>query len=259
MFERNTCIVIALNVKSPKQRDSDFHWITIANKPNKILDILNATAAIQGVNLVVLGQQFQNVSEPWLRSANCHLGFKLLEINNFVKSDTVKPDDIVLITEAFDVVLVGDIDTVIKRYVAMNVPVVFGAENGCWPITPLCDQLPFKGSPTRGLNSGTILGRAKYFRSLMADYVFDEGFDDQRYCMGKYIAHPDVIGLDHDRQLFLTLSWMSEDARNDMSWSLDGVFRWKDKTPPFVHRCGESKEWLDKSIKYLYEKYARLA
>ena len=129
-----------------------------------------------------------------------------MEINNFVKSDSVNPDDIVLITYACDVVLVGDIDTVIKRYVAIDVPVVFGAENGCWPITPLFDQLPWKGSPTRGLNSGTIIRMAKFFRSLMADYVFDEGFDDQQYWMGKYIAHPDVIGLDHHRQLFLTLS-----------------------------------------------------
>ena len=52
---------------------------------------------------------------------------------------------------------------------------------------------------------------------------------------------------------------MTEDARNDMSWSSDGLFRWKDKTRPFVHRCGESKEWLDTSVKYLYEKYPTLA
>lgn len=235
---------------------SDFHWVTIANKENKILDLLKITAIFQDIDFIILGGQYANMTEPWLRSENSHLGLKLLEINNYVKNENLPEDDILLITDAFDVVFVGEIDTVIKRYQNLNKAIIFGAENGCWPIGPQCERLP--NAPLRGLNSGTIIGRIKDFRKLMSDYTFDEEKDDQEYWTEKYIANPDLIGLDNDRDLFLTLSFMIDDARNHMHWEPNGVFGWKDKTPQFIHRCGESKDWLDKAVVYMYQKYAFL-
>ena len=72
-----------------------------------------------------------------------------------------REDLILMFTDSYDVILLGDQDQIIEAFKSFNAKVVFGAEGFCWPDTSLENSYPAVESGKRFLNSGGFIGYAK--------------------------------------------------------------------------------------------------
>ena len=62
-----------------------------------------------------------------------NFGVKLKEVRNFIFKEELKEQDIVLFTDAYDVIYTGSLLETANRYLKMNSPIVFGCETTCNP------------------------------------------------------------------------------------------------------------------------------
>ena len=228
------------------------YYVTVASRSHPVLDVLKKTVAARGLELIVIGQDMTHVNYDWMWGdptnttiiKHGHLGLKLMALQKFFNNPNFHPDDVVIYTDAFDVCFVGDVETVIKRYLALKKPVIFGAEEVCWPEGAVCQQIP-RRNRLYGLNSGVVVGRVGALKSLMQGDDLVEKINDQEYWTEKYIKNQDIIGLDHERDLFLNLAPLPGNPDvwdRQMKWSPTGPFMWKDKTVQFVHGNGAVTE-----------------
>jgi len=80
---------------------------------------------------------------------------------------SLPPNDIVLFTDAFDVMFLKTSEEILSDYTAMDTDILFGAECGCWPHVTrdggkeCLERYPASPTPYRYLNSGTWMARAR--------------------------------------------------------------------------------------------------
>jgi hypothetical protein len=144
-------------------------------------------------------------------------------------------DEIILFTDAYDVYYSGDEETMLKRYLEFDKPIVFGAEQFCHPDKERAQEYPRENSSHYFpyLNSGAFIGRAAALRSCMQDYKYDDAEDDQRFWTTQYLKRPHLITLDHSNKLFLNCAGVNPDEVT--------VGKFRDATPQVVHANGDEK------------------
>ena len=168
----------------------------------------------------------------------------------------IKPDDIVLFTDAYDVIYGGKLREVMLRYEAMRKPIIFGCETECNPDPTLKSLYKNTGEEFSFLNSGMFIGKVYALRKLMEKYEYDDKHDDQLYWTRHFLNNPDLIGLDYRNELFLnTYKVDMEDIRLDRTH-----FGYKGRDPQFVHVNGPDKNDLMHFLYkyYLNKNYARI-
>ncbi len=110
------------------------------------------------------------------------------------------PDnDVVLFTDAYDVIYLRDLDTILGRFLGFKHEVIFSAEQFLWP-----DQsVRFPPSPTkyRYLNSGTFIGRVGEVKRMLELAIADQE-DDQLYLQKAFLTGRFDAVLDHEGYIF---------------------------------------------------------
>jgi hypothetical protein len=179
--------------------------MTISTKHNPALDRLINSAKTHGFNPSVLGMhenKSRGHSKGVIGFGDGQWGFKLQYLLDFCKKK--KPNDIVLYTDAWDVVIVNDCSTAIKVYKSFKKDIVIGAEKLCMPhpwnfykFNWFSDTFPF-------LNAGVIMGKANTIIKLIEKYWDkSENIDDQLLWQKIYLENKDKIVLDTSAKLIL--------------------------------------------------------
>ena len=223
--------------------NENFYYITIATKPHPVLDVLIKTVENKGENIEVLGlarnmeigHDMSNLPIGIGRS----LGVKLIEVHNFINRNCLEPNDIVLFSDAYDVYYCGNKSTIIDRFKKMNKPIIFGAEQCCYPDGSKHILYPHSDNRFRFLNSGLFIGRVYALRECMKDYIVsDEIINDQLWWTNKFLERQDIIGLDYTHELFLNCLWVNE---KELSIKNDQVIFNNNIDPQLIHGNGPSK------------------
>lgn len=124
-------------------------------------------------------------------------------------------DDVLLFTDAFDVIFSGSPQDVLDTFLAENAKIIFSAECGCWPHIMedpnIClHKYPPSPTPYRFLNSGTWIGFAKEATEMLAEVMIEAGqnfanANDQKLVADMYIAGRHGIKLDFYNKLFQSM------------------------------------------------------
>ena len=216
----------------------NFHYITIATQPHPILSNIQKRVDKNGEKIIVLGTQ-ENRPIGWNATAN--FGVKLREVQQFVMQNTINENDIVLFTDAYDVIYTGNKETILKRYHNFQKPIVFGCEMDCSPDPDMKIHYKNKEVQFPYLNSGMFIGRVWAIKKCMENYLYNDTNDDQRFWTKQFLTHPDLIELDYENQLFLNTHGLDIE---DIRWNRKDAF-YKGTTPQFVHVNGPVKSDLN--------------
>ena len=217
--------------------ESRFCYITIATKPHPILENIKLRAESQGETLTVLGEQ-ENRYIGW--QSNGNFGIKIKEVYQFLGRMDLDDNDIVLFTDAYDVIYCGNREQIVKRYLKLNKPIVFGAEKFCNPDPARASEYKNVDCEFPFLNSGLFIGRVWALRLCMMDYVFHDAHDDQRFWTDKFFENPDLITLDYANSLFLNTVGISV---KEILWNGRHCI-YKGRNPQFIHVNGPDKNDL---------------
>jgi hypothetical protein len=219
------------------------YYITIATLPHPILENLQKKITKNNERIEVLGLD-ENRQIGWEDKGN--FGIKLKEVKNFVFNDKLKDEDIVLMTDGFDVIYAGNKDTLIKRYYEFNSPIVFGCETQCHPDKNMAQYYQNKDKEFPYLNSGMYIGKVWALKKCLKNYVYEDKHDDQLYWTHTYFNNPDLIALDYDNKLFLNSEGIEWDK---LTWNMDTEYlTYKDKNPLFLHINGPDKTIIRKFL-----------
>jgi len=218
-----------------------FYYITVATKPNVILDKIVSKVQSQCETINVLGSS-ENRYIGWQSTGN--FGIKLKEVYDFLGNTDLNDNDIVLFTDAYDVIYCSNRDEIIKRYLELNKPIVFGAERLCNPDPHRQSEYSVNDVEFPFLNSGMYIGRVWALRLCMIGYVYQDSHDDQRFWTTQYLELKDIIGLDYENRLFLNTAEIPIDEIK-----YDGTtVTYKGRNPLFIHVNGPDKNDLRKFL-----------
>lgn len=218
---------------------SQLHVCTVANKKTRTLEQLLESCHHYQIALSVLG-----LDQPYPGN-----GQKLVLLKEFVKP--YPDDDIVLLVDAFDVLILASPETLVEKFLAMETQCVIGAEKICYPFGHLKERFP--PSPTRFkyLNSGTIMGYAGYLKKMLnALEPINPKKSDQGQVTLYYLEHQDEIVLDYLGNLFLTLHLVPKDHLVPESDKKQVYCQETGTSPCIIHGCGKDGKEL---YQYLYD------
>ena len=214
-------------------------YITVATKPHPVLYKIKERVNKNGETIHILGGK-EDRQIGWEGHQN--FGVKLREVSDFLKNPDLNPDDIVLFTDAYDVVYCGTHKEIIEKYMKFNKPIVFGAEKQCNPDPGRSTEYGFKATEFPYLNSGMFIGRVWALRKCILEYQYEDKDDDQRFWTTQFFENPDLIGLDYINELFLNTVDM--DKRFFFLDKENSIAVYKGSNPMFVHVNGPYKKEL---------------
>jgi hypothetical protein len=221
------------------------HYITVATKPHRVLDAIKSRINAMGETITILGEA-ENRLIGWEGYGN--FGVKLREVADFLKRPDLSPDDIVLFTDAYDVVYCGNQAEIIQRFLTFSKPIVFGAECLCQPDTQLAEKYPITNKEFSFLNSGMFIGRVWALQKCMEGYIYIDKVEDQRYWTERFLSNQDIIELDYENLLFLNtvsidMKWFTVDKTENAT-----LIIYKSAMPMFVHVNGPDKSLIENLI-----------
>ncbi len=135
-------------------------------------------------------------------------------------------DDILIVTDCFDVVFVKSFDELIEQYRSYNKPIVASAEKNYWPEEGLRPEFDKRNFPSsfKYLNSGVIVGERDAFVEVLESMDLDNYPDDHRKEDGQMfhsndqflygnemVKHPELMQLDYMCRVNQTMSGVKED------------------------------------------------
>lgn len=219
--------------------------VTISTKHNSALDRLINSAEAHGFTPTVLGMhenKSRGHSKGSIGFGDGEWGFKLRYLLDFCKKR--EPNDIVLYTDAWDVVIVNDCSVAIKTYKSFKKDIVIGAEKLCMPhpwnfykFNYFSDTFPY-------LNAGVIMGKANTIVEIIEKYWDkSENIDDQLLWQKIYLENKNKIILDSNAKLILNTPITS---KKYYSYK-DNIFTYKetDTQPSIIHVPGKYKSYFE--------------
>lgn len=241
----------------------NIYYITLATKPHNVLDKLQERVNSE---IIVLGKE-ENRTIGWEGSQN--FGLKLREVSKFVNSIFLKPDDIILFTDAYDVACCCNgtdvlqvpeaqpstmqiksadvLNDVLTRFkTCFKKPIVFGAETMCNPDPHMSVKYKTKHKQLEFpyLNSGLFIGYVWALQNCIADYIYEDADDDQRFWTRQLLEeNSDLIELDYYNVLFLNTVGM-ENAQFVYKKDENRAF-YRYSSPLFVHVNGPDKRMIE--------------
>ena len=223
----------------------DVTYVTIATRPHPQLNVLQQQYSEQGLTLLILGMGDENLTPK-----GRNYGVKIKAIHDFVSHSARAADELVLFTDAYDVLLNGPLDDMLQKYKALHCDILFGAEVNCHPFPHITGIYP---TPTnvattmyRYLNSGMFLGRIDAMRKIFAKFSYDLRTDDQgfwtRVFLSQYVEDSSfvpgnrVISLDYQSTIFQNMHLAAE----HITLQSDGTYKNKiyGTRPNYLHFPG---------------------
>lgn len=220
----------------------NIYFITIANKITVELEILQKSAKINNINLIVLGLH-KNIE------IGHHYGFgwKLILLRNFLRE--LNYNDIFIFMDAFDVVILSNVHEILKKFFIFKCKILFSAENYCWPDSNKETLYKIKTKFHNYLNSGTFMAYVGYFKKFydIHSFLIDIKTDDQRYYTDLYLQYQDKINfitLDRKSKIFMCLAGAEDLLVFDKFKN-----RFKNKQtnqyPCIIHSNGKNKSFIN--------------
>jgi hypothetical protein len=192
-------------VHEPVER-SRIHAVTYASHGGRDDRFCRAveSAVRYKYDLIILGW-----GVPWRG-----LSQKLEAAHAYARS--LPPKDIILFTDAFDVLFTGDSNEIVDIFTASNASVIFSAECGCWPHIienggrDCFHRYPESPTPYRYLNSGSWIGYASTAAEMLAIVIKEAGVNfananDQKLMADLFMAKRMDIQLDYYNSIFQSM------------------------------------------------------
>jgi hypothetical protein len=218
------------------------YYITVATKPHKVLDAIKHKVAALGETIEVLGEK-EDRFIGWEGTGN--FGVKLREVADFLKRPELAPEDVVLFTDAYDVVYCGERNELLRRYQLFSKPIIFGAEKMCQPDPQLASQYPKTASKFPYLNSGMFIGRVWALRECMENYEYVDAIEDQRFWTDRFLnENKDIIELDYENLLFLNTVDINMEKLLIERHGIFTIVMYGTANPMFIHVNGPDKSLL---------------
>ena len=210
------------------------HLVTVVNKDHPGLELWEYTARLAGHEPTVL----RAPKSSKLGHESKWFGQKFVTLDAHLAA--LPPDDWVIVTDGFDVVVL-DSPAVLERKLQSSIlpsQMLFSAE---------VFENPDQGNPYKThhlqfpfLNSGTYGGTVATIRKALRPALDDPDvlqLDDQRYFTQQMFLHPESFVLDHDARMFVCLAGF-----NDFSFSNGRlVVKASKSTPSVLHFQGYFK------------------
>ncbi|MCA1299367.1 glycosyltransferase domain-containing protein [Stappia indica] len=175
-------------------------FITQASRPSPGLSRYEASCALFGAGLLVLGR-----SEPVQGQIQ-----RLMRLRDHLV--TRGADEIVLFTDAANVVLLRDPDGLTDCFERFGAPIVFACEPGFtyrlpggWGVSRRYPPAGGKSGMYRFLNAGAMIGRVGALRRMLGELDTDIPVDCAHTVLHAwFLAHPGRAALDYDQEIFAT-------------------------------------------------------
>ncbi len=225
---------------SSKAGGNRLHVFAVAtHQTNELHRLVRSFNEIGGVPIEIIG-----LGCKWQGFGN-----KPLWLKEKILQSGLRPDDIVLFTDAYDVVCQADLSTLVPKFRSFNKPLVFGAERGCHPNSSLADQFPQSPTSMRYTNSGGFVGYAGEILRMIDQSGIRPHEDDQEMACQYTIRYPDRVGLDYRAEIFLNLFDLKA---NDLEFvqvvgtKENRAYRWREtgSMPLILHGNGPAKNLL---------------
>ena len=116
-------------------------------------------------------------------------------------------DQIVLVTDSYDVIMSSSSKEIIEKYKSFNKNIVFASESSCWPDRHIADKFPkINEKKNLYLNSGGFIGDVASIKKIVSTVPGNS--DDQRWYTQIFLSDEgkDIIALDYDCKIFQCLN-----------------------------------------------------
>lgn len=182
-------------------------------------------------------------------------GQKIHFLREGIKKYKDSEDVVLMFTDSYDVILLGDKEKILGTFLDMNARMVFSAENAIWPDKSLASKYPPVERGKRFLCSGGIIGYAKDFWTTINQWKVASQDDDQLYYTHVYLNSTLRTQLnatlDHTSQIFHNLNFAREEIDLEVEDKMMIVKNTKfDTYPPVLHGNGPSKMHLNYFANY---------
>lgn len=228
---------------------------TVSTKQHPNLERWKKSAIIHGFNPTILGlHEKKTYKDPLIGKGE--FGMKVRYLFDYSKK--LKPNDIILFTDAWDVIIIGDCEKIYKDYKSFKRDIVFGGETIYGAIYDLSNIFNiYKYDLSKAfpyLNAGVIIGKAGTLRELLKKYTekdIADSLDDQILWRKIYLENKDKIAIDSQAKIILNTCLTS---KKNYVYE-DNIFTYKgtNTQPSIIHAQGNEafgfKDYL-KLIKY---------
>ncbi|KAL4090405.1 hypothetical protein QTP88_025251 [Uroleucon formosanum] len=219
---------------------------------------------IDSANLYNIKTKILGLNKPW-QGGNMNgvgggykLNLYLEALEPYKNNDNI----VVLLTDAYDVVLLADSTTVLNKFIEFNSSIVISTENSCWPNGKLADQYPtVDQNGYRFINSGGIIGYASQLYKLLSEKPIKNLADDQLHLTNLYL-NTDLrekfnIKLDNYAKLFQNIYLAEDDIKLKLvnkSYVLENINF--NTQPAILHGNGLSKMTFNSYTNYIPNKWS---
>lgn len=217
------------------------HYLTIATKPHPILENIKKRVLQNDEYIYILGKD-ENRHIGW--HANGNFGLKIKLVQEFLTDNEIDDNELILFTDAYDVIYYGDFSTIIDKYNTFNKPIIFGAETTCSPDKRMTQYYFNINTKFPFLNSGLYIGKVWALKECLQNYEYNDQHDDQLFWTHSFFQHQDKIELDYNNNLFLNTYGVDIE---EISISKSDIY-YNNKNPLFLHVNGPNKSDLDKFL-----------
>lgn len=137
-------------------------------------------------------------------------GWKVNLLKEHLQKFKDDKEKIVLFTDAYDVMFLGDLRRITENFKLTGARVLFGAEAFCWPDKDLASKYPKVENGKPYLNSGLYIGYMPEIMELLERKDIQDTDDDQLYFTEAYLdenlREKLKFQLDHESQIFQNLN-----------------------------------------------------
>ena len=216
--------------------------VTVATDDTDGLKRLLRSAKVYDLDLTVTGMGLKWEGGDVARFAGG--GHKVNILKEKLEEWKDEPDTVVMFTDAYDVILTANAETILEKFLDFDCKVVFAAEPYLWPDLSLERYYPTTTLGYKYLNSGGFIGYAQDVWNLTNDKPIGNDEDDQLFYSVLYVDKRTVydIRLDHRSHIFQNLNGAFEDVelefRENDTVLLNKLYQ---TYPAVVHGNGAAK------------------
>ena len=248
--ERMSALTNTIESSYENKKNRRLHTITCAGHYRPEIEILRQSAHKYGHEVIELGFGHKNLQE-W----GTGLSEKIRQLKEFCSK--VSSDDLVLMVDAWDVIIQGTPEQILEAYDDMHVKILFGFERGCVSNpgndNDVCPNPEKQDEIHKGLYlcSGLLLARAsEILRFLNGKEIPYK--NDQTIWAEWYIKNHPTISLDTSRRILVNVFG----SESELSLR-NNLICFNSKPPMVVHFNGPAKEIMKDVIYCAWPEIAR--
>jgi len=230
--------------KSKKSKKCSVNLISVSTKQHPDLERYVKSAEAHGFKPNILGLHEKRSTGHLIKKGlqlSGHFGVKLKYLLEFCKKR--KPNDIVVQTDAWDVIIANDCDDLRKKFLSFKKDIVLSGEKFCSPDPYIFYKFNFMSAPFPYICAGLLMGRAGAIQEMIEEFWDGKDeVDDQRLWYKIYLENKSKVAIDEKAEIFLNTLYTK---KTDIVYE-DNKLKYKptNTNPIFVHAQGPDKSYL---------------